>query len=409
MTYLSDQHTNSNGHAVEGDNCPIDPWDQIRQDALCDIWPEEMHARARAMTKARMTKTTMSTTVNTRSELVVERKAILVAESVRKCYRTSAEEVVALRSIDLTVHAGEFVAIMGTSGSGKTTMLNCLSGLDDIDGGNVLIDDDDIHAMADNRRTRHRASSMGFIFQSFNLIPVFNATENVELPLLLSGVSAGEARQFALQTLERVGLGHRLGHHPTELSGGEQQRVAVARAIAGQPRIVWADEPTGALDSETASNVMSLLHELHDEGLTIIFITHDAALGESAERLVRMSDGEIISDTLRGSTPEHVAPAVYTSSTEIIDLTEAERAAHLADNDSESLLELAVLGAAVRDATQSALAQVATELTPQIVREAIMREARYGSLLRPLEETISETVRDSLASDFMQRNSDPTH
>ncbi|MGK2957448.1 MAG: ABC transporter ATP-binding protein [Acidimicrobiales bacterium] len=361
------------------------------------------------MTKARMTKTTMSTTVNTRSELVVERKAILVAESVRKCYRTSAEEVVALRSIDLTVHAGEFVAIMGTSGSGKTTMLNCLSGLDDIDGGNVLIDGDDIHAMADNRRTRHRASSMGFIFQSFNLIPVFNATENVELPLLLSGVSAGEARQFALQTLERVGLGHRLGHHPTELSGGEQQRVAVARAIAGQPRIVWADEPTGALDSETASNVMSLLHELHDEGLTIIFITHDAALGESAERLVRMSDGEIISDTLRGSTPEHVAPAVYTSSTEIIDLTEAERAAHLADNDSESLLELAVLGAAVRDATQSALAQVATELTPQIVREAIMREARYGSLLRPLEETISETVRDSLASDFMQRNSDPTH
>lgn len=409
MTYLSDQHTNSNGHAVEGDNCPIDPWDQIRQDALCDIWPEAMHARARAMTKARMTKATMNTTINTRSELVVERKAMLVAESVRKCYRTSAEEVVALRNIDLTVHAGEFVAIMGTSGSGKTTMLNCLSGLDDIDGGNVLIDGEDIHAMADNRRTRHRASSMGFIFQSFNLIPVFNATENVELPLLLSGVSAGEARQLALQTLERVGLGHRLGHHPTELSGGEQQRVAVARAIAGQPRIVWADEPTGALDSETASNVMSLLHELHDEGLTIIFITHDAALGESAERLVRMSDGEIISDTLRGSTPEHVAPAVSTSSTEIIDLTEAERAAHLADNDSESLLELAVLGAAVRDATQSALAQVATELTPQIVREAIMREARYGSLLRPLEETISETVRDSFASNFMQRNSDPTH
>ncbi len=409
MTYLPDQHTNSNGHVVKGDNSPIDPWDQIRQDALCDIWPEEMHARARAMTKAKMTKATMSTTINTRSELVVERKAMLVAESVRKCYRTSAEEVVALRNIDLTVHAGEFVAIMGTSGSGKTTMLNCLSGLDDIDGGNVLIDGEDIHAMADNRRTRHRASSMGFIFQSFNLIPVFNATENVELPLLLSGVSAGEARRLALKTLERVGLGHRLGHHPTELSGGEQQRVAVARAIAGQPRIVWADEPTGALDSETASNVMSLLHELHDEGLTIIFITHDAALGESAERLVRMSDGEIISDTLKGSTPEHVAPAVSTNSTEIIDLTEAERAAHLADNDSESLLELAVLGAAVRDATQSALAQVATELTPQIVREAIMREARYGSLLRPLEETISETVRDSFASDFMQRNSDPTH
>ncbi|MBI1844549.1 MAG: ABC transporter ATP-binding protein [Actinobacteria bacterium] len=347
--------------------------------------------------------------------------AMLVAESVRKCYRTSAEEVEALRSIDLTVHAGEFVAIMGTSGSGKTTMLNCLSGLDDIDGGNVLIDGEDIHAMPDNRRTRHRASSMGFIFQSFNLIPVFDATENVELPLLLSGVPAGKARRLAIETLDRVGLSHRLRHHPTELSGGEQQRVAVARAIAGEPRIVWADEPTGALDSETAANVMSLLHELHGEGLTIIFITHDGALGQEAGRLVRMSDGRIISDTTRESVPNGAPPAGDHQDRDILEPGDAERSEHVIDlreaqlqerihaDSNESLLELAVLGAAVRDATQSALAQVASELTPQIVREAILREARYGSLLRPLEKTISDTVRDSFASELLQRNADPTH
>lgn len=328
-------------------------------------------------------------------------EAMLVAEAVRKCYRTSAEEVEALRSINLTVHAGEFVAIMGTSGSGKTTMLNCLSGLDDIDGGHVLIDGENIHAMPDNRRTRHRASAMGFIFQSFNLIPVFDATENVELPLLLAGIPASQARRQATDTLERVGLGHRLRHHPTELSGGEQQRVAVARAIAGEPRIVWADEPTGALDSETAANVMSLLHELHDEGLTIIFVTHDAALGQEAQRLVRMSDGQIISDTSREDT--QVDHAVDEQGA--IDLRDAsveapsQQALLTTDADAqENLLELAVLGAAVRDATQSALAQVASELAPQIVREAILREARYGSLLRPLEQTISDTVRDSFPS-----------
>ena len=383
------------------------------------------------MTRQTMTQQTMTQQTMTKGVPPMDGDAMLVAESVRKCYRTSAEEVEALRSIDLTVHAGEFVAIMGTSGSGKTTMLNCLSGLDDIDGGNVLIDGEDIHAMPDNRRTRHRASSMGFIFQSFNLIPVFDATENVELPLLLSGVPASKARRLAIETLDRVGLSHRLRHHPTELSGGEQQRVAVARAIAGEPRIVWADEPTGALDSETAANVMSLLHELHDEGLTIIFITHDGALGQEAGRLVRMSDGCIISDTIRESVPQGApAPAVLAES-DILEAGDDARSKHVIDlredqrredrlredqlqerihaDSSESLLELAVLGAAVRDATQSALAQVASELTPQIVREAILREARYGSLLRPLEKTIGDTVRDSFASELLQRNADPTH
>jgi putative ABC transport system ATP-binding protein len=223
---------------------------------------------------------------------------LLVAQGVRKTYRTGAESVDALRGIDLAVEAGQFVSVMGPSGSGKTTLLNCLSGLDDIDGGTVLVGGEDISAMSDARRTRHRASAMGFIFQSFNLIPVFTATENVELPLLLAGVPARDARAAAHSTLERVGLGSRINHRPNELSGGEQQRVTVARALAGRPQIVWADEPTGNLDSETAAQVMSLLRELHQEGLTIMLVTHDEEIGGSAERRILVRDGHIVSDDL---------------------------------------------------------------------------------------------------------------
>jgi putative ABC transport system ATP-binding protein len=224
---------------------------------------------------------------------------LLAARGVRKTYRTGAEAVDALRGIDLDVRAGEFVAVMGASGSGKTTLLNCLSGLDDVDGGTVTMAGEDIHAMSDAKRTRHRASTMGFIFQAFNLIPVFNAVENVELPLLLAGRPPKEARTAAVDTLERVGLGHRLRHHPAELSGGEQQRVTVARALAGRPRIVWADEPTGNLDSETADSVMQLLHELHADGLTLVLVTHDQGIGGSAERRILMRDGEIVLDERR--------------------------------------------------------------------------------------------------------------
>src|SRR5438094_7056076 len=155
---------------------------------------------------------------------------LLVATDVHKTYRTGAETVDALKGIDLSVEAGEFVAVMGPSGSGKTTLLNCLSGLDDIDSGTVLVGGRNIHTMSDSERTRHRAEAMGFIFQAFNLIPVFTATENVELPLLLAGVDARQARHAAQETLDRVGLGHGLNHRPTELSGGEQQRVTAARA-----------------------------------------------------------------------------------------------------------------------------------------------------------------------------------
>ena len=223
---------------------------------------------------------------------------ILAARGVTKVYRTGAESVTALTAVDLDVPRGQFVSVMGPSGSGKTTLLNCLSGLDDIDAGTIEVDGLDITRMSDAARTRHRASSMGFIFQAFNLIPVFNAVENVELPLLLAGRSPKEARAAAAQTLERVGLGHRLGHRPPELSGGEQQRVAVARALAGSPAIVWADEPTGNLDSETAGSVMDLLRELHAEGLTVLLVTHDEAIGATAERRVVVRDGAIVGDEL---------------------------------------------------------------------------------------------------------------
>ena len=228
------------------------------------------------------------------------REPLLVAERVRKTYRTGDIQVEALVDLDLTVRRGELVAVMGPSGSGKTTLLNCLSGLDDIDGGRVLLDGHDLFAMSDAARTTHRAKAMGFIFQAFNLIPVFTAAENVELPLLLGGASARQARRRAVEMLERVGLGRRVGHRPNELSGGEQQRVTIARALASSPAIVWADEPTGNLDTHMADQVVALLHELNrGDGQTIVLVTHDPAIGASAERVVRMRDGRLVGDEQR--------------------------------------------------------------------------------------------------------------
>jgi putative ABC transport system ATP-binding protein len=227
---------------------------------------------------------------------MTDESPLLVAEVVRKIYRTGAGEVWALRDVSLVVGQGEFVAVMGPSGSGKTTLLNCLSGLDAIDAGRVLLAGRSIHELGDAERTRERASSMGFVFQQFNLIPVLTAAENVEVPLLLAGVKPREARRRAIETLERVGLGSRVAHRPSELSGGEQQRVTIARALAGHPRIVWADEPTGALDSESAGEVMELMNELHHDGLTLVLVTHDPGVGAQAERMIRMRDGSIVRD-----------------------------------------------------------------------------------------------------------------
>jgi putative ABC transport system ATP-binding protein len=230
--------------------------------------------------------------------------SILSAEEVRKIYRSGGDSIVALHGLDLVVPQGQFVAVMGPSGSGKTTLLNCVSGLDEIDAGRVLVDGLSIHELSDKERTKHRARAMGFIFQAFNLIPVFTATENVELPLLLAGVREADARVRARETLDRVGLGHRLDRRPMELSGGEQQRVAVARALAGKPRIVWADEPTGNLDSEMAASVIELLGELHVEGLTIILVTHDPNVAAHADRLVTVRDGRLVEDKLLTAPPE---------------------------------------------------------------------------------------------------------
>ena len=226
---------------------------------------------------------------------------LLVAEQVRKVYRTGGIEVEALAGLDLEVRRGELVAVMGPSGSGKTTLLNCLSGLDDIDGGRVLVDGQDLFALSDARRTSHRARTMGFIFQAFNLIPVFSAAENVELPLLLNGVPARRARDRAVAMLERVGLGHRMTHRPTELSGGERQRVAIARAVVARPAIVLADEPTGNLDSATGAGVLDLLEELHAEGATIAVITHDQAIAGRLPRRVDLRDGRIERDVMAGA------------------------------------------------------------------------------------------------------------
>ena len=231
---------------------------------------------------------------------------IIEAHGVHKTYRSGRLEVHALRGIDFVVEPGEIVAVMGPSGCGKTTLLNCLSGLDEFDKGEVRIEGADLRGMDDRRRTDYRSRRMGFIFQTFNLLPVLTAAENVELPLLVGGVRPAEARRRAVAALERVGLGERIEHRPAELSGGQRQRVSIARALVNKPAIVWADEPTGNLDSKTTADVMSLIRELNaDQEQTFVIVTHDADIGALCNRIVRMNDGEII-DQGRTEAPTEV-------------------------------------------------------------------------------------------------------
>ena len=224
-----------------------------------------------------------------------ERTPIVVAEQIHKTFRNGEIEVHALRGVDLTIETGEMVAIMGPSGCGKTTLLNTLSGLDSFDGGQVTIEGTSLADMNDRRRTDYRARRMGFVFQSFNLLPVISAVENVEMPLLVSGVRPARARTRALESLDSVGLPDRASHRPMQLSGGQIQRVAIARALVNHPALVWADEPTGNLDVGSSTEVLALMQRLNKEqGQTFVIVTHDPQVAALCGRVVQMKDGEIV-------------------------------------------------------------------------------------------------------------------
>ena len=226
---------------------------------------------------------------------------IIQASAVYKTYDTGKVTVDAIRGVDLSITRGEMVSVMGPSGCGKTTLLNVLSGLDDVTKGKVVINGVSIHAMSDKQRTRYRAEKMGFIFQSFNLLPVLSTIENVELPLLLAGVPPGNARRRAQEALALVGLEDEAPKLPAEMSGGQQQRAAVARALVNEPAIVWADEPTGNLDSENADEVINLMCGLNKEKLqTFVLVTHDIAVGRKTDRILRMADGQIVEELRTG-------------------------------------------------------------------------------------------------------------
>jgi putative ABC transport system ATP-binding protein len=223
--------------------------------------------------------------------------AMVRASGVVKRYDTGKVQVDALRGVDLTIKRGEMVAIMGPSGCGKTTLLNCLSGLDEIDEGDVQIEGVSLKTMSDVDRTRYRARRMGFVFQFYNLLGVLTAAENVEMPLLLAGVASGEARERASRALEMVGLPGRDNQLPASLSGGERQRVTIARALVNDPAIVWADEPTGDLDSKRADEIIELMRRLNQERqITFAIVTHDIGIGRRADRIIRMADGEIVGE-----------------------------------------------------------------------------------------------------------------
>ena len=217
---------------------------------------------------------------------------ILRGVDLWKIYPMGDTEVSALRGVSLGISQGEILAITGPSGSGKTTLLNCLSSLDTVSRGEIYFEERDISNISDNERTKLRGERMGFIFQQYQLIPVLTAVENVELPLLLLNFPADEARKKALESLSMLGLSNRYNHKPSELSGGQQQRVAIARAIVHNPKILFADEPTGNLDSDTSDSVVQALEELNSiHGITIVIVTHDTSVSQRCNRILEINDG----------------------------------------------------------------------------------------------------------------------
>lgn len=222
--------------------------------------------------------------------------SLIEIKDIYKIYNPGENEVRALDGISLNVEHGEFLAIVGQSGSGKSTLMNMLGLLDVPTSGTYTLDGVDVKDMTDDELSEIRNKEIGFIFQGFNLIPSLTAVENVELPLVYRGMKKEERNKLALEALDKVGLSHRLDHLPKQMSGGQQQRVAIARAVAARPPIILADEPTGNLDSHSGIEVMKILHELHQEGRTIILITHDNDIANEAERVIKISDGQIVAD-----------------------------------------------------------------------------------------------------------------
>lgn len=224
--------------------------------------------------------------------------SLIEIKDMYKIYNPGENEVRAIDGVNLTIEHGEFVAIIGQSGSGKSTLMNMLGLLDVPTSGTYLLDNQDVDGLSDDELSEIRNKEIGFIFQGFNLVTSLTAVENVELPLVYRGMKKEERRKLAVDALNRVGLSHRLDHLPKQMSGGQQQRVAIARAVAARPPIILADEPTGNLDSHSGVEVMKILHELHEEGRTVILITHDNDIANEAQRVIRIQDGQIVSDIL---------------------------------------------------------------------------------------------------------------
>ena len=233
--------------------------------------------------------------------------ALIEARSLVKLYRMGDETVHALDGVTFTIERGEYCAIVGPSGSGKSTLMNILGGLDTPSDGRIVIAGRDMGEMSDEALAEFRNQTIGFVFQSFNLLPRLTALENVELPMIYGGVAPKERRERAADLLKRVGLGERMGHRPTQLSGGQQQRVAIARALAGPPSLILADEPTGALDTNTGVEIMALFGQLNREGATVVIVTHDHDVAAQTRRTIEMRDGRIVADHLTHKDARHDA------------------------------------------------------------------------------------------------------
>ena len=223
-------------------------------------------------------------------------EALIDVRDMKKIYNPGENEVHALDGVSLQIAHGEFVAIIGQSGSGKSTLMNMLGCLDVPTSGDYYLDNRDVAGLVDDELSVIRNEEIGFIFQGFNLIPNLTALENVELPLIYRKIPAAKRRELAEESLRKVGLGDRMDHKPSEMSGGQQQRAAIARALAAKPPLILADEPTGNLDSKSSIEIMSILRNLHEEGRTVVLITHDNRIAESAKRIIRIMDGRIESD-----------------------------------------------------------------------------------------------------------------